>query len=96
MYFTNLTTQVFLKFKSMSKECYYSVSADGRCWKFIFDNNYGIALVKHSTFTENDMWSTVAICVENHYYYPIDDIRLNNPIKKIFEYAELIKGGFFQ
>ena len=79
----------------MSKECFYSVSTEGRCWKFIFHNGYGIALIKHTSFTEDDMWSVVAIKVENHYYFPIDDIRYNYPILKIFKYAELIQGGFF-
>ena len=94
MYFTNLSTQIFLKFKALSKECYYSVSPDGRCWKFIFDNGCGVALVKHTSFTKDDLWSAVAISVDNHNYYPIDDIRFNYPLFKIFKYAELIKGGF--
>ena len=80
----------------MSKECYYSVSSNGRCWKFMFHNNYGIALIKHSSITENDLWSAVAIQVKNHVYYPIDDIWFNSSLIKIFTYAELIKGGFFE
>ena len=96
MYFTNLSTKLFFQFKAISKDCYYTVSTNGRCWKFMFDNDYGIALVKHVSLTQDDLWSAVAIRVEDHHYYPVDDIWLNRPVIEILEYAHLIKGGFFE
>lgn len=91
MIFSNLETDVFLELKSMSADCFYSISTKGRCWKFMFDGNIGIALIKHTDFTENDMWSVVAIKKENNRYFPIDDIWSNVSFSKIFKYANLIK-----
>ena len=89
--FSNLTTEIFVGLKQMCQTCYYSVSAKSKCWKFMFDDHIGVALIKHEAFTKYDNWSIVAIKKENNEYFPIDTILMNVSEAQIFDYTNFIK-----
>ena len=91
MVFSNLKSEIFLELKSMSQQCYYSLSAKHKCWKFMFNDEFGIALIKHEDFTCDDKWSVVGIRRIDKTYEAIDDPWLNVSFGTIFEYANLIK-----
>ena len=49
MNYTNLTRATLYTLLSLSEDYSYSSVWDGRGWRFMFANGYGVSLVKHSS-----------------------------------------------
>lgn len=94
MMFSNLKPSLYFELKCMSQSCYYAVSSNWKCWKFMFNDSIGLAIFKHIDFTEGDLWSAVAIRKEGYEYFPLDDVWLNIFTSQLRQYAELIKELF--
>lgn len=90
MNFTNLNNQVFWSLKAISVECYYSIAKNWKCWKFWFNKDIGIAIIKHDAFTECDNWSVMAISRTGKEIVLIDEPWYNINDKAIMNYAEII------
>ncbi len=91
MTFTNLNNHIFWALKGMSAECYYSLATNWKCWKFWFNKELGVAIIKHNSFTQNDCWSVMAIARRNNEIVLIDEPWYNINDKDILKYANIIR-----
>lgn len=91
MNFKTINRTLFWTLNKMSISPNYTTSEVGICWKFWFSNNLGIMLIKHIDWTENDLWSVVAVTEEDREVQYLDEIRYNVTDEEVIDYAKIIK-----